>query len=931
MSSRGRNFRRRADDDEEEENKDSTTTAAKNTPTTTKKPHPKPATITTATRKPTTQPPKKLLSFADDEDSESPISRPTPKQSQFPTHRPSKTPMSSSSHKLTSARDRANSSSSPSIPSNVQPQAGTYTKEALLELQKNTRTLATSSARPVRPSEPVVILKGLLKPESKPDPDRKTAREAHESKKEIDPDSASAQLGSLGLGLGESIPDQATINAIRAKRERLRQSRAAAPDFIAIDGGSNHGAAEGLSDEEPEFRGRIALVGENADGGRRKQGVFEDVDQRVVDKREGQDGSDGDIDDDDEDKIWEEEQVRKGLGKRMDEGGNKVVTASVPVVQGIQQQQYMYPSATAAYPSMQSSGSGFSIGGAAGSWPGLDAMSISQQAEVAKKAIHESVRRLKETHGRTTASLTRTEENLSASLLNAGALESSLAVAGEKFIFMQKLRDFVSVMCDFLQDKAFLIEELESQMQKLNKERAVAIVDRRAADNDDEMMEIEAAVSAAMLVYIKSGSNTSVEAAKSAAHAAFAATRKSRNLPVELDEFGRDVNRQQRMDMTRRAEARQRRKARSDSRRMSSMQTDGTQQRIEGESSTDESDSESTAYKSNRDRLLQFAEKSFSDAADEYSQLSMVKEKLERWKKDYFSSYNDAYMPLSVPEIFSPYVRLELLKWDPLHEDSDFINMKWHSLLFTYGLPEDESTISQDDADANLVPALVEKVAVPILHHEIAHCWDTLSTRQTKFAVSATHLVFSYVPLSSKALGELVAVLRDRLADAVANLMVPTWNTLVMNAVPDAARVAACRFGMSVRLMKNICLWNKILSMPVLEKLALDELLSGKIIPHLRSIRANIHDAVTRAERIIASVSGVWSGPGVTRERSPKMQPLVDYLLILGKILEKKHVSGATGTGDCGLARRLKKMLVELNEYDHARAISRTFNLKEAL
>ncbi|KAK2971528.1 hypothetical protein RJ640_017897 [Escallonia rubra] len=955
MSSRGRNFRRRADDDDDEdENKDSTTTAAKNSPTTTKKPHPKPTTITTATRKPTTittatrkpttQPPKKLLSFADDEDSETPFSRPIPKQSQFPIHRPSKTPTSSSSHKLTLARDRANSSSSPSIPSNVQPQAGTYTKEALLELQKNTRTLATSSARPVRPSEPVVILKGLLKPESKPDPDRRTAREAHESEKEIDPDSASAQLGSLGLGLGESIPDQATINAIRAKRERLRQSRAAAPDYIAIDGGSNHGAAEGLSDEEPEFRGRIALVGENADGGRKKQGVFEDVDQRVVDKSEGQDGSDGDIDEDDEDKIWEEEQVRKGLGKRMDEGGNKVVSASVTVVQGVQQQQYMYPSATATYPSMQSSVSGFSIGGAAGSWLGLDAISISQQAEVAKKAIHESVRRLKvevtviirvkptrETHGRTTASLTRTEENLSASLLNASALESSLAVAGEKFIFMQKLRDFVSVMCDFLQDKAFLIEELESQMQKLNKERAVAIVDRRAADNDDEMLEIEAAVSAAMLVYSKSGSNTSVEAAKSAAHAAFAATRKSRNLPVELDEFGRDVNRQQRMDMTRRAEARQRRKARSDSRRMSSMQTDGTQQRIEGESSTDESDSESTAYKSNRDRLLQFAEKSFSDAADEYSQLSMVKEKLERWKKDYFSSYNDAYMSLSVPEIFSPYVRLELLKWDPLHEDSDFINMKWHSLLFTYGLPEDESTISQEDADANLVPALVEKVAIPILHHEIAHCWDTLSTRQTKFAVSATHLVFSYVPLSSKALGELVAVLRDRLADAVANLMVPTWNTLVMNAVPDAARVAACRFGMSVRLMKNICLWNKILSMPVLEKLALDELLSGKIIPHLRSIQANIHDAVTRAERIIASVSGVWSGPGVTRERSPKMQPLVDYLLILGKILEKKHVSGATGTGDCGLARRLKKMLVELNEYDHARAISRTFNLKEAL
>ena len=47
--------------------------------------------------------------------------------------------------------------------------------------------------------------------------------------------------------------------------------------------------------------------------------------------------------------------------------------------------------------------------------------------------------------------LTRNDENLSASLLNVTKLENSLSAAGEKFIFMQKLREFVSVICDFLQ------------------------------------------------------------------------------------------------------------------------------------------------------------------------------------------------------------------------------------------------------------------------------------------------------------------------------------------------------------------------------------------------------------------------------------------------------------------------------------------------
>jgi GC-rich sequence DNA-binding factor len=58
---------------------------------------------------------------------------------------------------------------------------------------------------------------------------------------------------------------------------------------------------------------------------------------------------------------------------------------------------------------------------------------------------------------------------------------------------------------------------------------------------------------------------------------------------------------------------------------------------------------------------------------------------------------------------------------------------------------------------------------------------------------------------------------------------------------------------------------------------------------------------------------------------------MVDYVLLLGKTLEKKHVIGITESETSGLARRLKKMLVELNEYDNARDIARTFHLKEAL
>ncbi|KAK1567818.1 hypothetical protein Q3G72_017067 [Acer saccharum] len=939
-NSRTRNFRRRGDDDDD--NND-------NTPSTT-------TTTTAAAKKQTPKTkPKKLLSFADD-DEEDKYETLSSNRNRSRPHSSSRLSKPSSSHKIVSSKDRQpppppHSSSTTSTFSNVQPQAGTYTKEALLELQKNTKTLATPSSKHTSTAtEPKIVLKGLLKPvDSSPlqrnpssgDSSDSDSDHANTNKGKDDTEQRFASMGIGRLKDSSLFPDKATIEAIRAKRERLRQSRTAPPDYISLDAGGDHlGTAEGLSDEEPEFPRRVAMFGEKVE---KKKGVFEEDDDEIAERRpvvvlnDAKRRAEEDEYDDDEDevaKMWEEEQARKGLGKRIDDASARVVsgsstTNSIAMPQQ-QQQKYLYPT-TAAYSSLATLPLP-SIGGAMGGLQDLDTMSMAQKAESSMKALLDNVNRLKESHGRTISSLTKTDDNLSASLLSITALERSLSAAGEKFIFMQKLRDFVSVICEFLQHKASWIEELEEQMQKLHEERASTVLERRAADTDDEFMEVEAAVKAAMAVFTERGNSAAIiAAAKSAAQAASAAFREQTNLPVKLDEFGRDMNLQKRMDMTRRAEERQRRRARFDSKRLSSVDVDSSHKKMEGESSTDESDSESSAYQSRRESLLQIADQIFSDASEEYSQLSSVKERFEEWKRDYPSTYRDAYMSLSAPAIMSPYVRLELLKWDPLHEDADFSEMKWHSLLFNYGLPEDGKDFAADDADANLVPTLVEKVALPILHHEIAHCWDMLSTQETRNAVSATSLAITYVPTSSEALEELSRTIRTRLAEAVGSITVPTWSPLVMNAVPNAARIAAYRFGMCVRLMRNICLWKEILALPILEKLALDELLCRKVLPHVRSITSNVHDAITRTERIVAALSGVWTGSSVGGGRSSKLQPLVDYILSLGKSLEKKQSAGVSENETGGLARRLKKMLVDLNEYDNARAIARTFHLKEAL
>ncbi|KAL8139895.1 hypothetical protein V2J09_005916 [Rumex salicifolius] len=879
---------------------------------------------------------KLLMSFADDAEA---LPVPSSRSSASKHSRVAKS-SGGGHHKITSTKERTalSSSSLPaasSLPSNVQPQAGQYTKEALLELQRNTKTIRPPQSERKPPThEPVIILKGLLKPpvekEKGDDDELDEDEEAERASTEKEKDDTEKKLGLMEIGHG--IPDQAMINAIKAKKERARRLRAAAPDFIALDTGSNHGEAEGLSDEEPEFRSRIAMFGDRKEASRK--GVFEDNDDPVLPVLPVRDGLDrsgkvmsevvADDEEDEEERKWEEEQFRKGLGKRIDDGGAAATAGGVGVVPPVQRQIYGGV-VTPPPPPLPHSSIPVSIGGVMAS----EVMPIAQQADVAKRALQDNLRRLKESHTKTVMNLTQMDENLSASLDKITTLEGSVSAAGEKFIFMQKLRDFVSVICDFLQHKAPYVEELEDRMQQLHQKRATAVLERRSADNHDEMIEAEAALSAAISVFNKGGSSSETNRAASVAAQAAIDALKEQKLPVELDEMGRDLNLQKRKDISRRALARERRrKARSDSKRVASGSNGTSYQRIDGESSTDESDSENAAYKSHLELLLETADQVFSDASEDYSQLSAVQETFNNWKKRYIRSYNDAYMALSAPTIFSPYVRLDFLKWDPLHKYEDFSDMKWHSVLFDYGRPEDGS--EPDDADANLVPGLVEKVAVPILDFEITHCWDILSSKETKNAVLATVMVAEYVP-SSEALKKLVASIRDRLDDAVADLVVPTWSTLVLKAVPNAARLAAYRFGVAVRLLRNICLWKDILALPVLEKLILDQLLAGKILPHVRALTADIHDSIIRTERVVDALSGVWVGQNVTGSRSNKLQPLVNHILTLAKTLEKRKAFGVSEEETLGLAHRLKKMLKDLNEYDEARALLKTFNIREAV
>jgi len=56
----------------------------------------------------------------------------------------------------------------------------------------------------------------------------------------------------------------------------------------------------------------------------------------------------------------------------------------------------------------------------------------------------------------------------------------------------------------------------------------------------------------------------------------------------------------------------------------------------------------------------------FDDVVDDFSQLDLVRARFETWKKDYSDSYNEAFIALCLPKLFTPFVKLELVCWNPL-------------------------------------------------------------------------------------------------------------------------------------------------------------------------------------------------------------------------------------------------------------------------
>lgn len=71
-------------------------------------------------------------------------------------------------------------------------------------------------------------------------------------------------------------------------------------------------------------------------------------------------------------------------------------------------------------------------------------------------------------------------------------------------------------------------------------------------------------------------------------------------------------------------------------------------------------------YKFISDEIQTRAAEVFEDVVEDFSDTDCVRERFVAWKKKYKDTYREAYIGLCLPKLINPFVRLQLISWNPL-------------------------------------------------------------------------------------------------------------------------------------------------------------------------------------------------------------------------------------------------------------------------
>ncbi|KAM9566531.1 PAX3- and PAX7-binding protein 1 isoform 3-T3 [Guaruba guarouba] len=521
--------------------------------------------------------------------------------------------------------------------------------------------------------------------------------------------------------------------------------------------------------------------------------------------------------------------------------------------------------------------------------------------DLVKKQLKDRLDSMKELHKANRQQYEKHQQSREDSTKAIERLEGSSGGIGEQYKFLQEMRGYVQDLLECFSEKVPLINELESAMHQLYKQRASRLVQRRQDDIKDESSEFS------------SHSNKALMA-------------------PNLESFGRDRVIYQEQVKRRTAE----REARRARRRQAREQTGKMADHLEGLSSDDEETStDITNFNMERDRILKESSKVFEDVLESFYSIDCIKSQFEAWRSKYFASYKDAYIGLCLPKLFNPLIRLQLLIWTPLEgKCRDFETMLWFESLLFYGCEEQEQV--KDDADISLLPTIVERVVLPKLTVISENIWDPFSTTQTSRMVAIVQKLVDGYPSVVNAenkntqmlLKALLLRMRRTLDDDVFMPLYP--KNILENKNSGPYLFFQRQFWSSVKLLGNFLQWYGILSNKTLQELSIDGLLNRYILMAFQNSEYG-EDSIKKAQSVIACFPKQWFTNLKGDKTISQLENFCRYLVHLADTIYRNSI-GCSDVEKRNAREHIKqiiKLLASIRALDHAVTVANDHNIKE--
>ncbi|XP_056415451.1 PAX3- and PAX7-binding protein 1 isoform X1 [Hyla sarda] len=704
-------------------------------------------------------------------------------------------------------------------------------------------------------------------------------------------------LSSLNVLRPGEIPDAAFIHAARKKRQMARELGDI--PSIDLDGGKSRLVREDENDasdddDDDEKRRIVFSVREKS----QRQKIAEEI---------GIEGSDDDAlatgEQDEEISRWEQEQIRKGI--------------SIPQVQAPQPAEannLFYPSTYQGIPynSAYNIPYTYAAYGAADTKFQKPDNSVTYKTpsnemtpvtiDLVKKQLKDRLSAMEDVHKANLELYEKHEKSQEDSNNAIIRLEGCSGGNGERYKFLQEMRGYVQDLLECFREKVPLINELESAMHQLYKQRAARLVQRRQDDIKDESSEFSSHSSKAVMA-------------------------------PNLDSFGRDRATYQEHAKQRRIAEREARRAR---RRQAREVSGKMAEHLEGLSSDDEETStDITNFNMEKDRILKESSKVFEDTLENFHSFDCIKFQFDTWRSSYYNTYKDAYIGLCLPKLLNPLTRLQLLSWNPLEPKCcDFERMVWFESLLFYGCEEKE--FDKDDADIMLLPSLVEKVILPRLAVMAENVWDPFSTTQTnRLAAVFQKLINGYPTVVNSDNKNTEALLKALLMRMRRTLDDDVFMPLYPKNVIENKNSGPCvffqrQFWSSVKLLGNFLKWYGVLSNKSLQELAIDGLLNRYILMAFQN-NENGEDSIKKAQSVIACFPKQWFSGLKGGKTVPQLENFARYLTHLAGVIYRQNIgcSDIEKRNARDQIRQIVKLLASIHSLEYAVSVANDYNVKD--